>query len=143
MSVNNSYWSYQAKRFSFLKKTHHKTFHAWCHVQYVLVSTHFSNPKGFCADQSREIHSQYFCDTNKWNRQQNQARAPPLVWLAETPCHTPNHLPSHDPLHLERASYYWSLLSDESQVDYFCQQQVELAYQKVLNIYPVKPLSLH
>ena len=59
MSVHECDWQYQPNLFFFIDKTHNKHFYARCHIQYVIVSTHIYNPKGFHTDQSRDIHSQY------------------------------------------------------------------------------------
>ena len=103
----------------------------------------FLNPNSFCADQSRDIHSQYFCDPTKRNHHQTQARAPLLAQLAVTPRHTPDHLLSQAAHDLDQTSDHRRLLSAEEQVGYWWQMQGELARQQVFKFDLAKPPALH
>ena len=75
-------------------------------------------PNCFCADQSRDVYSKYFCNPKNWNHHQNQVCELQLAQLTGNLWHTPNHLLSPYPHYLDKCSNYWSLLLDESQVDY-------------------------
>ena len=91
---------------------------------------HVLYPKGFCADQSRNIHSQYCCDTTKRNHHQAQSHIPQSAQLTETPWHTYDHLPRQATPHLDQASNYWYLMLTEAYVGYFRQHWGELIFHK-------------
>ena len=91
--------------------------------------------------QGEFIHRMFY--TPKKNYYQNQTISPQLELLTETTWYTPDQLTIQAPPHLQRTSYYWRLLSDESQVDYWWQNRGKLACHKFFNIDPAEPLALH
>ena len=126
----------------FLDKNHQKIFYKWCHVQSVLVSTHFLN-SFFHEYHARCIHSQYFCDPVKQKRHQTQVRAPPWERLMATSWHTLYHLPIQSPPHLEKNYNSSGILFSEAQVYNWQQHWVELAFQRFLKFEPAEPRALN